>query len=289
MSSTALSASRLCVATVTTDSFVAGTLVTLHSFLRHHPAFAGDLVVIHDELAPEARHRIARLYDRVVFVAVGDVLRRRVAHLVSAVPTLAANRARFYSLETFRLRACERVLFCDSDLLFRASIDDLLVRPEPLLACGDGSYYRGNGRPWFRPGEGSTPDDGLLRDTFNAGLLVIGATLLTDEHYQSLLDLVDPRVYRGGMIAHTDQVVLNLHFAGRQQLVDAAYNYVLTHRRVIAERTRLQPRDARVLHFNGWDKPWLAPRTERPPELAFAHEEWRTAYADCSRRLQGGA
>ena len=39
--------------TATTERFVPGTLVSLASFLKHHPAFDGDFVVVHDEL-PEA-------------------------------------------------------------------------------------------------------------------------------------------------------------------------------------------------------------------------------------------
>lgn len=51
----------VCVATVTTASFLPGTLVTLGSFLRQHPDFAGDLVVIHDELPDSERACLAAL------------------------------------------------------------------------------------------------------------------------------------------------------------------------------------------------------------------------------------
>ena len=44
---------RVCLATATTERFVPGTLVLIGSFLRHHPGFDGDVVVVHDDGLPE--------------------------------------------------------------------------------------------------------------------------------------------------------------------------------------------------------------------------------------------
>ena len=49
-------AKETCFVTATTERFVPGTLVALGSFLKHHPGFGGDLVVVHDAL-PEAHRR----------------------------------------------------------------------------------------------------------------------------------------------------------------------------------------------------------------------------------------
>ena len=42
--------SDVCLVTVATESFVPGTCVLLGSFLKQHPRFAGDVVIVHDTL-----------------------------------------------------------------------------------------------------------------------------------------------------------------------------------------------------------------------------------------------
>jgi alpha-N-acetylglucosamine transferase len=130
--------SRLCLATVTTDSFVPGTLVTLHSFLKHNRWFKGDIAIIHDQLSEEYRESLSRIYDKVRFLKADPQLLARVTEITEVFPEFASKQARFYSLETFRLREYDKVLFCDSDLLFRRPIQDLFDMPQPLIACGDG-------------------------------------------------------------------------------------------------------------------------------------------------------
>ena len=138
--------SRLCLATVTTERYMPGTLVTLHSFLRHNPWFDGDLVVIHNQLDRDLLKILEVCFDQVRFLQVSEALRSRVQNLVACHPDLSARQARFYSLESFRLQGYEQVLFCDSDVLFRQSIEDLFALSQPLICCGDGPHYQGYGR-----------------------------------------------------------------------------------------------------------------------------------------------
>ena len=55
---------KVCLATATTERFMPGTLVLIGSFLRRHPGFAGDVVVVHDDGLPETlREVLAATFD----------------------------------------------------------------------------------------------------------------------------------------------------------------------------------------------------------------------------------
>ncbi len=41
-------AAHVCVAVATTEAFLPGALTTIGSFLKHHPRFEGDIVVMRD-------------------------------------------------------------------------------------------------------------------------------------------------------------------------------------------------------------------------------------------------
>ena len=273
---------RLCVATVTTDSFLAGTLVTLHSFLKHHPWFTGDIVVIHGALSADSRECLSRLHGRIRFVSVSPELQRRVEAIAAVLPEFASKQARFHSLEIFRLTGYDKVLFCDSDLLFRRSIRELFDMPHALIACGDGAYYQGRGRRW-------ATGDGVLDDTFNAGLFMVDGGLLTADRRAGLVELVDIRTYYTLKTRLADQVILNVYFAGQQHLVDATYNYLLAHHESIHDRERVRLSDARVVHFNGPDKPWVAESVWRialrAPALIAAYRSWYDGYVECVQQI----
>ena len=246
----------LCVATVTTPSFLPGTLVTLGSFLACHPGFAGDLVVFHDGLPQSARDCLAPL-PGLRFEQVSFELRARLARLAHAYPDVANRLARFHSLEAFRLKGYRKVLFCDSDLLFRRRVDELFDRRTALLCCGDGPYYRGNVRDAVTFLELTEPAAAGLQRTFNAGFLLIGAELLENGRcHADLLSMVTPESWRDVRAKQTDQILYNRYFSGRQTLVGATYNYLLAHDRDIRAREPRTAADPRVLHFNMRTKPW---------------------------------
>ena len=253
----------VCVATVTTPSFLPGTLVTLGSFLARHPGFDGDLVVIHDRLPEEDRKSLGCL-PRLRFEQVSPELGARLARLTHAHPALAPALARFHSLEAFRLRGYSKVLFLDSDLLFRKPVDDLFDRPEPLICCGDGPFYRGNVRDAETFNECPGPIEArALERPFNAGFLLIDAELLRGTCYADLLSMVTPESWRHTRTPHTDQILYNRYFDGRQTLVGATYDYLLAHAPDIRAHEGLSPADARVLHFNMRAKPWQFPQLLR--------------------------
>ena len=311
---------KTCFVTAATERFVPGTLVTLASFLKHHPAFDGDLVVVHHALPEAHRRHLAQACPGLRFESVSPALRDRLAALGAARPDFAPRLAQLYSLEAFRLRGYRKVLFYDSDVLFQAPVDDLFDSPAALLCCGDEVFLRGGRRhaatfaplppapppgapepaatkagttapsrsPHDRktkaciaeagqsrpkqvqiapgcgsrateaPATASAPADaGVLERPFGAGFLLIDAALVEQDCYTDLLALVSPDTWRGTATTHTDQLVLNRHFAGRQTLVGWTYDFVLPMAEAIRAREGVDAASARALHFAGPVKPWM--------------------------------
>ena len=253
---------KVCLATATTERFVPGTLVLIGSFLQRHPGFAGDLVVVHDAGLPESlREVLATTFDRVRFHPVLPELVDRVERLAAALPGRGLAPARFLALEAFRLGGYRKVLFCDSDLLFRAPVDSLFDSPHALLCCGDKAYLEGRHRdaasflpapPGSRAGAG-----GVLDRTFNDGFLVIDAALVNDRTYADLLAMLTPETWRANGTPHTKQFLHNRYFAGRQTLLSSTYNFLLASAQAIRAREGVDVESARVLHYVKAVKPWL--------------------------------
>ncbi len=280
----------VCFVTAATESFVPGTLVTICSFLKHHPAFDGDVVVIHDALPASQRRCLQDACGKVRFEPVSPELRERLATLGAVQPRLAARLGEFYSLEAFRLRGYRKVLFYDSDVLFRAPVDELFHSPALLLCRSDEACLRGLGRD-AASFEAVPPGAGALENTFGSGFLAIDARLAEQEGcHADLLALVQPDTWRDRPAQHTDQLVLNRYFAGRQTLVDWRYDFVVPMAAEIHARQGWAVEDAKALHFAGPVKPWMPQAMLRwtrgdaafKPSRAYGH--WTEAYVDCLAR-----
>ena len=294
---------RICFVTATTERFVPGTLATLCSFRQHHPGFDGDFVVVQDGLPEPHRRHLAEACPGVRFEPISRQLRKRLAALRVVHPELARRPWLFYTLEAFRLRRYRKVLYYDSDVLFQAPVDDLFDSPATLVCCGDGAFARGRrrdaatfapvlaGQTVGGPGGVATAKApapgaaGVLERTFNAGFLLIDEALVEADCYADLLALVTPETWRSAATTHTDQFLLNLHFAGRQTFVGWTYNFLLPMAEVIRQREGTDAGSAKALHFAGPVKPWMPeamlhwaggdPR--RKPVTAF--KRWYDAYA----------
>lgn len=280
--------SDVCLAFGGTENFLPGAVVAIASFLKQHPGFGGGIVFFHDGL-PEARcTALARAFPPLRFEPVNPALRGRLARLGAARPALRGKLPDFYSLEAFRVGGYRKVLYCDCDLLFRGSMDELFAREDALVCCADLESLRGlcHDAATYRPI--ADPSDagprGALEGTFNCGLLLIDEQLTGERTYSELLALVSPKTWDGAETVHSDQFILNRYFAGRQTLVSAAWNYRLHIAETIRAREGLTAAEARVLHFSGPVKPWTPGAMLRwmdgearfPPHPAFAlwYEAW---------------
>ena len=258
---TAREGPKVCLATATTERFVPGTLVLIGSFLRRHPGFAGDIVVVHDSGLPESlREVLAATFDGVRFHPVLPELADRAEYVHAALPQRGFPPAEFFALEAFRLGGYRKVLFCDSDLLFRAPVDSLFDSPQALLCCGDKAYLEGCHRDALTflpvPPGGRAGAGGVLERTFNDGFLVIDAALVNDRTYADLLAMLTPETWRNTDTTHTKQFLQNRYFAGRQTLIGSTYNFLLASARDIRAREGVDVESARVLHYVKAVKPW---------------------------------
>ena len=285
-----LTQKKMAVVTVTTEAFVPGTLVMFYSFLKQHARFNGDFVIIHDNLDTAFKNYLRPL-GKVCFLQVSDELNTQLTELLSNSPHLTQKRAHFYAIETFRLTNYDKILFCDSDLLFRQSINDLLRMKQPLVACGDGPTCRKNYRNFdsFQPVVCANSNaQEILKNTFNSGMLLLNDGMLSSEHYQALLVMLKEIWQQPHRTKLSDQFLLNRYFSGRQYLVPSTYNYLLRHRKAIEQHQGLHFSDAKVVHFNH-QKPWV---DQQLMQLAFddivllaIFKEWQETYLECLQYL----
>lgn len=276
-----------CLVTVTTESFVPATLVMLHSFLKHNNWFKGDIVVIHDHLERVYQEYLEASFKNVKFLQVSEEIKNAIEPLLLLRPDFLDRKARFYALEVFRLRNYKKVFFYDSDILFRGSVQDLLLSKAALTCCGEGIYYvdRGREKNSLRDIENprSNNEKHILSDTFSSGFLLIDQSLLTEKNYQGLLLLMNIDRWKAIKVRLTDQAVFLMYFAGQQVIADCRYNYLLRHRKFIEIKTGIRPEQAYVWHFNGAINPWLSGQIMSEalhnPNIIQAMREWNVAYA----------
>ena len=280
----------VCFTTAVTKSSVPGALAAIDSFRRRHPNFNGDVVVIHDSLPERQRELLRGACGDIRYERISTELRRRLDALGAAQPRLAHRLGEFLCLEAFRLRGYRKVLFYDSDVLFQASVGELFRSPALLLCRSDEACLRGQRRDaaTFAPVAHAA---GALKHPFGSGFLMIDGRLLADgRHYEGLLALVSPKAWRDRATQHTDQFVLNRHFAGRQTLVDWRYDYAVPMAAEIRARTGWRMEDAKALHFAGPVKPWMTQAMLRWADGNSAHKphpayrQWADAYMACLTR-----
>ena len=286
--------SKTCLLTVATDDFVPGAFVMVRTFLKHHPRFDGDVVIVHDGLSDVSREVLAASFHRLRFELVSPELRDRVARLCAVRPELRARRAAFYVLDAFRLHGYRKVLCCDCDLLFRASVEELFDSPEALICCRDKYSLRGRRRDavTYLPADDpavpvAAPAAPTLAETFNSGFLLLDGRLMEEGAHADLLARISPEAWRGVKAVGDDQLVLNRRFAGRQTLVSSTYNYLVDCSDAIRAREGIGVEDARVLHFKLPMKPWVPDamlywaRRDAARPLAPGYKLWYDAYMDC--------
>ena len=277
---------KRCIATVTTDGYLPGTVVTLASFLAQHPGFDGDVVVIHDGLSQRGTEVLFALAEDVRLLPVSPGLKQHLHRLGDAHPRFRPTLMHWHILEAYLLTDYAQVLLVDGDLLFRQPMDELFAVEGPLLCCPDWVFLAGRCRDaaTFKPlpaGATGSADRPVLDRTFNDGMMLLDRRALGAQAQAELLALLVPETWNHTDTPHTKQLIHNKHFAGRHRLVSSTYNYILTAGNTIAQREGLAAKDAKVLHYNLPVKPWMPGfmldwlRGERPvPAFAWWYEAW---------------
>lgn len=272
----------IALATVTSSSFLVGTQVMIHSFLDHNRWFDGDIIIFHAGLDDKSRDALEAQFAKLSCRTVSDALTGAIDRLVTARPELATRRDRFLSLESFAITGYDKLLFCDSDILFQGDVADLLQRDALLTACPDGAMVRGNRRDRTTLDEIAADGGDPLDHSFNAGLMLIDAKLRGSVVIGQLLARLEPTAWQAVMSSHTDQAVLNLEFHDVVTLASTAYNLMIAHRSDSYASEAVRIADAKALHFNGPAKPWRMERqlaaVRRDAACVEALRAWYEAY-----------
>lgn len=247
--------------TVSNEEYLQGTKVLFHSFLNHNPQFAGDFVVIHNRLPIDKQQEITELFD-VNFVQISGELIRSIDGLVQEKNELKNRHQRFWSLEAFKLNEYDNILFLDSDILCRSSLQHLFDSSCGISACPDMSFYEGLSRDktsfekvdiQLNPGQN-------IHKTFNAGVFGVCFSNLPETVYTELLGLLKASSFSGVQSGHTDQYVLNIYFENNVNWLEVGNNYVLKNTKLIEAKTGISPKEASVWHYIRHPKPWKLKR-----------------------------
>ena len=263
-------------------------MVTLHSFLQTNPWFEGDLLALHDELPKAFQDRLKDHFPRLLLRQVSGGLKNAVEELLQNSPGLKWPKHSFYGLDCLRFtRDYRSVLFCDSDLLFLKSVRAFYELNGTLVCCGDRAHYESKVREFetYRSLPEQECQGRVITNSFNSGLLLLRSHALPDNEYEAMLNGLHPSEWQNVSIAHTDQLVLNRLFEGRQSLLGPRYNYLLDCQKLLESEHNERMTDAHVLHFIGPGKPWrlewVSELGGRDPNFLWAAKQWNDALFEC--------
>jgi len=193
---------------------------------------------------------------------------------------------KFY-LFTPEFKRWKNVVFLDSDMIVRASLDRL-KRLEGFAAThmhrrtlGEAlqNYNRMDERDYERKLDGIKKEYDLGKQTFNTGIMAFSTSLIREDTFKVLLGIFDEIE---DISCSNEESVLNIYFYRRWKRLPRAYNVFVN----ITESYGIKPEDTKgiVLHFIAENHhPWLA-------KSPF-YDEWigsrrRAETMDVSRRRE---
>lgn len=273
---------KTALCTVSSAGFLHGTKALFHSFRKYNPWFEGDLIVITDD--PDIIFPFTIDFQDVIIRKPGNSLLTRIDTLCREIPKLTPRRTHFFSLEAFNLCVYHRVIFMDSDILVVGDFSVALDFDGPLAACSDMPVRNPRmvrDRMTFRRTMPETLAAGehALCKTFNAGMMILQPGMMQEDVYASLLELVNPDIFAHIRTHNTDQVVLNLFFDGRAEILAATYNMIVHKWPQYKAFLQLSESDLRALHFTGSPKPWemdaFPSDADVDPVIVNLYKQWQ--------------
>lgn len=262
---------------VVTPDFVPGALVTLSSFLKHHPQPGRPVFLLQRDLGAHEKRWLETLPFDYHFLEHDSEIASRVQHL----PIPPERRNRLLVLQAFQVRCDTPLIVLDADLLIQGSLSPLLNFEGGLVGSGESLNLEGGWRhgDHLEPGYGEAPEGALTR-TINTGVFRLNQELRTEVIYRELLDRLEPVWWRGLKTDLTDQALLNHHLKNEIRLAPAGFNYVLRYREIFERASGMTPDECPVLHFAGPLKPWEPHRLTSSWDQDFVaaskrwHREW---------------
>ena len=268
---------------IVTPDFVPGALVTLSSFLKHHPEEQRNVYLLHRDLGPRERQCLETLPFKYHYMEHDPRIVERAANL----PIFPERRNRLLILQSFLVGGERPLLVLDADLLIQGSVEALMDHDAPLYGSGETVHLRGGWRDekTLAPKEGEAPEGALTR-TINTGVFRLGAELRTEKHYQDLLERLDPVWWNQLETDLTDQALLNHHFRDQIGLAPAEYNYVLRFRDIFEKASGCTPEECPILHFAGPLKPWdLHQVTSNDGDFVEASLRWTQEWLEVLKKI----
>ena len=286
---------KICISTVSSTNFLPGTLVLIHSFLRHNPWFNGEIIIIYDDLDATQKQQFG-IFQNVVFKKTEDDLLLKIGQLCWNRRKLLPQRRHFYSIEAFGMEGYDRLLFFDSDMLVTGDLNQVVKLPGELLACSDSHYERLDevrDRTTFeRISANSVANQSkVLTKTFNSGFMAVGKSYLNNKTYEALKQLIHINIFSEITTHNTDQVVLNLLFDGMVTYLPATYNLILSQSPELILKNKLNRDEIKVLHFTGKYKPWIQSskldELLNDPYYEGFIRLWESEWKEVKKKLEG--
>lgn len=228
----------------------------LHSFLRHNEWFDGDIIVLHDTLSETDQEKLRGISGKIKVSRISPEMARATNQLLEKRPEMAPVVSSFYKGDFLKFDTYDKVIFSDCDILYQGSIQNLLGKPDALMACGDGAYYHDRRRSISDYTLITDTDQPYLQKTFSAGFVILGFELLGTASFDTFLTLMGQYSQNCFTSGNTDQAILNVMFDGMLTRLDCRFNYHLLHKDIIMATTGVTFDDSIVLHYGGHAKPW---------------------------------
>jgi lipopolysaccharide biosynthesis glycosyltransferase len=248
---------KICMVTVTTENYVQWTMTMIYSFVKSNEWFQGDIILVCNDLSDEQKASFG-IFPTIKLITPSEMLLEKVADLCRHIPGFTKLSALFYSLEIFNLEGYSKVLFLDSDMLVVKPVKEVFEFEAPFLASAETCWYLGNGRRTDTyESVQSFPDPGqFINNPVNSGFMVIDKHFINVTNYKGMVDMIDPGLWAEKNTFHADQLVINLFFKDRINLVDARYNFRPTNAREIFIKDHVTLEDASIIHYYRQYKPW---------------------------------
>jgi len=224
---------KIAIVTVSSDSFLDGTMVLFRSFLNHNKWFKGDLITIDGGLSKKSKARMADKFN-VIVRAPEKEIDVQLDKLISDFPKCANRRSRFYSIDAFNINGYDYLLFLDSDVLCTNDVEELFKNNYFFAASPDRGYYWGYIRHLksFNLVEKSAKTE-LFKEHFtdnffNTGVMLIHNSVLVPGFYKKLVEALTFKTFEHIQTGHTDTVVLNNELLSKVNWLDFKYNFYTT-------------------------------------------------------------
>lgn len=242
---------NVCLATVSSKEYWPGTITMIKSFLRHNKWFEGDIIIISND---KYVHQKTKKNDRLKCLYPNPVLLEKTTLLASELPKYKSLRNRFYIFEIFKLLNYNYVIYADSDLLFRSSlqIDDLFNNE--LSAVADPWHFRNFRREkntFDKIPQSDSPQKNCFKSFFNSGFLVVGKSKRNHEKFSELISYIRPVFMSEVKDVLADEPILNTSFENNVSILPVTYNCSI--HLIMEGIVKINPY---IIHFTGKHKPW---------------------------------